>query len=1347
MEENKLLFSDIKFIIAQCYQTDHIKNVLIEGGAKHINYLSEHVTLVISDTNCSEAEEAVELFDKPVVTSLWVHLSIKASKLLPTEAFSPIKTIFNNVVASFSSSISTNDISILASTLTYYGARVTKDVASSTHFIVAKPNTSDLPDRSSSNHNLKVVAPDWIIESVKSKRCCDETLFDPELLLPTPPPPPPTPPPQPQPIVQDATKPQDIEKEALVKPPKPDPTPIENKVRLDNLQQTQQPSQLQQQRVRLQQPSPQIQNHQQQYPQHAQSQPAQQIQTMPSHLPRHQGVTQNILRGVQPKFRPLIPPNNNVPLATSAQQQQPRGALPDSQQPKKVTMNFNQYRKSGPYQNNLDPQQQQQQTQAQQTPTYNQVQTQPPSHPHTNIQPQPGTNAQQSRLPQPTMYNQVRGTYQISHIPPRGQPTQQQMVSSQQQPNQMINRFQDPNTPINQRPYQVCLQPQTVKPNYQPNNIPRPIYYTQQGNNQVQLRMPQQGPPVRHIQNEQVVYENFNPSQHSQEPMQHYQSHPNQSFQHTIQQPPPHQQFQTTQHQHHPHGQMQVRGQLQQQVQPPTMPQNQPPITNQAPGLQNRPAFPPNFFRGGPGPQHIRTARAPFISQQQPIRVPSIRHTNPEQMTNQQSLRMSESSQTQIQPQNQSQSHLQPHPQVYAQHQVRPKTQPQPQPHPSIFDHRQELNLAQIKAKVPVVAESFDYFGHDSKETVPKDLPLSGCLFQIVEYEEIKREMRQKWLDAIKAAGGAFSEKLDEVTHLICETRLSSKYRESIDLGIRCVTIYWINDVLAQNRLTYPWKALHLPTPYSRDNRPLTNQIISVTNLKGRERREVKEMIIKTGAMYTDYFSARNTLLICGNVGGDKYEHAIDWKIPVVNCQLLSDILLNSDKSLEAMLSQHKYNLFNHNDPLRLTSYLAIQDLMLAWKRPIAITEKRDDTSKISSNGGVKEPGPSTNSKDDSGVATGSSNNSDLDINGKSESNPLISIPNGPLKTEAEPKNEDMVSSSEGAGLMHTDTKPNSEMREDTLLEVPKDGLPVSSNVDSSKLEDNLNLSADALIVNKKEIDHNVDELGLDQTIATTESVANGENGSIEPTKNLRKSNEPVRLLFTRLESNLVSQLQSFALKLGLSVANGPTNCTHLIVDSISRTPKFICAFSHANYIMSYKWIIESHKAGSLLDEKQFILQDASGEEKYSFNLIYSMLKRKRRGKPLFSHLVFFVTPQVLANVSSIREMIESAGGVVETKKPPSRLQIAQMKLEGKRFVIVSCNEDRHLCLPFESIGVNIVDVEFVISGILRQDIDFEAHRLKKISESPFIRPETTPIAQISQPSPPKKLRLEEHTS
>lgn len=44
--------------------------------------------------------------------------------------------------------------------------------------------------------------------------------------------------------------------------------------------------------------------------------------------------------------------------------------------------------------------------------------------------------------------------------------------------------------------------------------------------------------------------------------------------------------------------------------------------------------------------------------------------------------------------------------------------------------------------------------------------------------------------------------------------------------------------------------------------------------------------------------------------------------------------------------------------------------------------------------------------------------------------------------------------------------------------------------------------------------------------------------------------------------------------------------------------------------------------------------------------------------------------------------------------------------------VVISCEEDWHLCAPALSASVPIVTAEFVLSGILQQKVDLQTHAL-----------------------------------
>lgn len=667
----------------------------------------------------------------------------------------------------------------------------------------------------------------------------------------------------------------------------------------------------------------------------------------------------------------------------------------------------------------------------------------------------------------------------------------------------------------------------------------------------------------------------------------------------------------------------------------------------------------------------------------------------------------------------------------------------QPQPHPSIFDNKQENSLAQLRTKVPIVNEDIKYVGHDLKDKVPDGMPLVGCKFKMIEYTYVQPQERAIWIEAIEEAGGVFTEDHSQLTHLICETRLTDDYCEALKRGVRCITVYWVNDVIARNSLKYPWKALHFPKWFRLDEKPLDGQLISITNIKGRERREVVEMITKSGATYTDSFCPKNTLLICGSPGGEKYEKAIVWRTPIASSSILIDFIIHETRDFKELLPLAKYQSFKRSDMLCVDSYTKVREIMLPWMKPIPVPGNHSDENTQTLTNGVtlaaETPQPAQS--EDSGIATSGSNNSDGDGNSnKLSASPPIeadTVLNGETgKSEGEKPAETLEATGEQKEDKVNDQVTTNHGGTDTAVECSSESK--TNDVEAGKENSNsivpmeTNETKETALINSHPIQDASEGSDGDKFMDCKETQSTEANStqmqSIEPLKEssstvmtngrpLRTSEDPIRLLFTRLEKKLVAELQSIALDLKLGLASSPNDCTHLIVDRISRTPKFICAMNHATHILNYQWLVESHKTGQVLDERAFILQDPEGEKKFSLSLVRSLLKRKKRKKKLlFTDYIFFVTPGILSRVSNLKEMIESAGGTMITRKLPTRLQLHQMRSNGKTFIVVTNPHDYHIVSSIEESGVDIVGSEFIMSGILRQDIDVEAHRLNSKS-------------------------------
>ncbi|KAH9518689.1 PAX-interacting protein 1 [Bulinus truncatus] len=191
------------------------------------------------------------------------------------------------------------------------------------------------------------------------------------------------------------------------------------------------------------------------------------------------------------------------------------------------------------------------------------------------------------------------------------------------------------------------------------------------------------------------------------------------------------------------------------------------------------------------------------------------------------------------------------------------------------------------------------YYGHDPKENVPPDLCLLGCVFCIVDYQNILgTDEVAAWKKVIEQYGGQVeSSYCNRVSHVLCTNQKSDVFKMALREGKRVVTAFWLNDCLLQKKMVPPWQALHLPLSFHSE-KPGFNQMISVTNFDGEERVRLKQMIHAIGAKYTGYMTHHNSALICKKPGGMKFEKAKEWRIAVVNVQWLSDLVLGNMDAL-----------------------------------------------------------------------------------------------------------------------------------------------------------------------------------------------------------------------------------------------------------------------------------------------------------------------------------------------------------------------------------------------------------------------------------------------------------------
>lgn len=128
------------------------------------------------------------------------------------------------------------------------------------------------------------------------------------------------------------------------------------------------------------------------------------------------------------------------------------------------------------------------------------------------------------------------------------------------------------------------------------------------------------------------------------------------------------------------------------------------------------------------------------------------------------------------------------------------------------------------------------FFGHESRQMIPPEFCLIGCVFYIAPYyleSANTARLVPGWRRQIEKYGGRVVEHYQSgasnsnlVTHVVTENMSSPMAKQALQEGRRCVSIFWLEDVLCNKRLLPPWRFYHLPVAYG-DTKPCRNHVCS----------------------------------------------------------------------------------------------------------------------------------------------------------------------------------------------------------------------------------------------------------------------------------------------------------------------------------------------------------------------------------------------------------------------------------------------------------------------------------------------------------------------------------------
>jgi len=145
-----------------------------------------------------------------------------------------------------------------------------------------------------------------------------------------------------------------------------------------------------------------------------------------------------------------------------------------------------------------------------------------------------------------------------------------------------------------------------------------------------------------------------------------------------------------------------------------------------------------------------------------------------------------------------------------------------------------------------------------------------------------------------------------------------------------------------------------------------------------------------------------------------------------------------------------------------------------------------------------------------------------------------------------------------------------------------------------------------------------------------------------------------------------------------------------------------MAAISTCKHVVSPKWIEASAKSKVFLDEAKFMLKDSASEKQFKFSL-KETLGTSARSK-LLQGMKFFITPNTKPPPDQMEIIINCAGGQCVKTLPEKKSDC----------IIIASPEDFEVYKKCVELGLEIYSTEFIMTGVLRQKLDFNEYTLSQ---------------------------------
>ncbi|KHN81189.1 PAX-interacting protein 1 [Toxocara canis] len=651
-----------------------------------------------------------------------------------------------------------------------------------------------------------------------------------------------------------------------------------------------------------------------------------------------------------------------------------------------------------------------------------------------------------------------------------------------------------------------------------------------------------------------------------------------------------------------------------------------------------------------------------------------------------------------------------------------------------------------------MVPQSAPFYGHEPNiaNNVSPDMCLMGCFFVVVEHERVlvDRLDVQEISAVVRLHGGEIEfgprayngANADRITHVICESLRHQLVQQALKERKRCVTLQWLNDVLAKKHLEAPFRVSHLPTFWAENHRPAT----------GKSK-------------------------FC-SVEGEKVERSRELGVTVVNYQWLVELYLGIKTAVHDNESGYypMPGMFPEVNvsPYTLELYSEVcKQLLAAWRAPVMFsTEQWQRASEVKRNVENDEsifpnkklrmstPPPSEEQIEERRSQLGSLKDAPIvcfsgftadevaalekiiAINGfnqneRSGIRMMITAIGARFTPYLTKHNHFLVTKTvEGEKVERSRELGVTVVNYQWLVELylgiktavhdnesgyyPMPGMFPEVNVSPYTLELYSEVCKQLLAAWRAPV-----MFSTEQWQRASEVKRNVENDeSIFPNKKLRMSTPPPSeeqieerrsqlgslkdapiVCFSGFTADEVAALEKKVRFLGGRVTDNVSECTHLVVLNLWRTMKLLEAIALGKNVVGANWITDGYRCRVIPDTLDYFARDEENEKAFGYNLKYSVLRARYRR--VFEEVTFYVTPSVEPSYKAICSLITTAGGKLLKDRPQPHLVIQCIETDAP-LILVGNESDVHLLQYLTDCGMPVFNVEIVLTGILRQKLE-----------------------------------------